>query len=222
MLLVSDAAQDGWPDLRVTYDSVAHAYAEAFADELGGKPFDRVLLEDLAAHLRPGSLVADLGCGPAAQVGAYVAALGHRVVGVDLSPVCCRLAPLPAAAGDLRRLPLADGCLDAVVCFYALIHLPRPQLAHGVAEVLRVLRPGGRAVVAVHAGEGEASVRGWFGRGVDFRATFVERSELHGLLAAAGFADVRVARRAPYETESPTTRLYATATRPGRRQRVGR
>lgn len=219
---MSDAARDGWPDLRATYDSVAHAYADAFRDELAGKPFDRTVLEHVAETLRPGSLVADLGCGPGAQVGVYVAGLGHRVVGVDLSPVACRLAPLPTAAGDLRRLPLAAGCLDAAVCFYALIHLPRPQLARGAAEILRVLKPDGRAVIAMHAGDGETAQRGWFGQDVEFRATFVERSELHGLLAAAGFADVRVARRAPYETEHPTTRLYATATRPGRRQRVGR
>jgi len=211
---VGGSEYDGWPDLRVTYDSVAHEYADAFRDELDSKPFDRALLEHVAQGLPAGSLVADLGCGPAAQVGAYVASLGHRAVGVDLSPVACSLAPLPAAAGDLVRLPLRAACLDAVVCFYALIHLPRALLPRGIGEIRRVLRPGGRAVVAMHAGEGESSVRGWFGHDVDFRATFVERSELHGLLATAGFDDVRVARRSPYEEEHPTTRLYATARRP--------
>ncbi|MGH3744429.1 MAG: hypothetical protein ACRDTP_06170, partial [Mycobacteriales bacterium] len=100
-----------------------------------------------------------------------------------------------------------------VVCFYALIHLPRTALPQGIAEIRRVLRPGGRGVIAMHAGEGESSVRGWFGHDVDFRATFVERAELYGLLAAAGFDDVRVARRAPYDDEHPTTRLYATVRR---------
>lgn len=209
----SSGAYDGWPDLRATYDSVAHEYADAFRDELDGKPFDRTVLEHLAEQLPARSLVADLGCGPAAQVGTYVAALGHRVVGVDLSPVACRLAPLPAATGDLVRLPLGDGCLDAVVCFYALIHLPRSVLPRGLEEIRRVLRPGGRAVIAMHAGEDETAVRGWFGHDVDVRATFVERSELFGLLAATDFDDIRVARRAPYEHEHPTSRLYATVRR---------
>jgi SAM-dependent methyltransferase len=212
--MISDGAYDGWPDLRATYDSVAHEYADAFRDELDGKPFDRTVLEHLAGQLPDGALVGDLGCGPAAQVGGYLASLGHRVVGVDLSPVACALAPLPAAAGDLVRLPLGDECLDAVVCFYALIHLPRPVLPRGLEEIRRVLRPAGRAVIAMHAGEDEATERGWFGHDVDVRATFVDRSELHGLLAAAGFDDVRVARRAPYDGEHPTTRLYATVRRP--------
>lgn len=216
----SAGTDDGWPDLRATYDSVAHAYAAAFADELGGKPFDRMVLEHLASSLRPRALVADLGCGPAAQIGAYLAGQGPRVVGVDLSPVACRLAPLPAAAGDLLRLPLPGSCLDAAVCFYALIHLPRHALPQGISEILRVLRPGGRTVVAMHAGAGESSVRGWLGHDVDVRVTLVERSELHGLLAAGGFEDVRVARRAAYPQEHPTTRLYASARRPA--QSVGR
>jgi hypothetical protein len=74
-----------------------------------------------------------------------------------------------------------------------------------------VLVPGGRLVLAVHRGTAEIVERGWYGRDVTFRATLFERSELHGLLAAAGFSDVRVASREPYPQEHPTRRLYATA-----------
>jgi SAM-dependent methyltransferase len=205
------SAYEGWPDLRRTYDSVARDYAAAFAGELAAKPFDRLLLDAFAEALPARSLVADLGCGPAAQVGAYVRARGHRVVGIDLSPGCAALSPLPTAAGDLAALPLRAGSLAGIVCFYALIHLPRAVVPTVLRDLRQVLRPGGRLVVAVHAGEGELSRRGFLGHDVPFAATFFERAELHGLLAAAGYEDVRVARRAPYPDEHPTARLYATA-----------
>ncbi len=199
----------GWSDLGATYDAVAADYAAEFAAELDGKPFDRQLLTALAERLRPGAVVADVGCGPAAQIGAYVAGLGPRVVGVDLSQACAALAPVPAAVGDLLALPL--GGLDAVVCFYALIHIPRPLVPRALASLRASLRPGGELLLAVHGGTGELHRRGFLGHEVDFDATMFERSELHGLLAAAGFADVRVARRQPYPQEHPTERLYASA-----------
>lgn len=206
----------GWPDIRGAYDTVAADYAAAFAGELADKPFDRAVLDALAHRVGSRGLVADIGCGPAGQVGGYVAALGPRVVGVDYSPVCARSAPLPATAGDLRALPLADGCLAAVVCFYAVIHLPRSQLPQALAELARVLRPGGELVVTAHRGDGEITEHGWFGHDLTVWVTLLERAELHGLLAAASFTDVRVASRDAYPTEYPTHRLYATARKPGR------
>lgn len=205
----------GWPDHRSAYDAVAADYAAAFAGELADKPFDRAVLEALAYRVGPRGLVADVGCGPAGQIGAYVAGLGPRVVGVDVSPVCARSAPLPAAAGDLRALPLIDGCLAAAVCFYAVIHLPRTLVPRALAELARVLRPGGELVLTAHRGDGELTEHGWFGHDLAVRVTLLERAELHGLLAAAGLTDVRVASRDAYPTEYPTHRLYATARKPG-------
>jgi SAM-dependent methyltransferase len=204
---------EGWPDIRATYDSVARDYAAAFAGELDAKPFDRTVLDAFAEKLPARSVVADLGCGPAAQIGAYVAHHGHRVIGVDLSPACARLAPIPAACGDLAALPLSDASLAGVVCFYALIHLPRTVVPQALSGILRALRPGGELLVAVHAGAGESEQRGFLGQDVPFKLSYFDRSELHGLLAGAGFTDVRVARRAPYEQEHQTSRLYATCRR---------
>jgi SAM-dependent methyltransferase len=45
------------------------------------------------------------------------------------------------ARGDARRLPFAAGCFDSVTCLDVLEHVPRPREA--VAELARVLRPGG-------------------------------------------------------------------------------
>lgn len=72
-----------WPDIGATYDAVAADYADAFADELAGKPFDRDLLDEFADTVD--GPVLDLGCGPAGHVTRYLADRGVRVAGVDLA-----------------------------------------------------------------------------------------------------------------------------------------
>jgi ubiquinone/menaquinone biosynthesis C-methylase UbiE len=79
-----------------------------------------------------------------------LAQLGHRVLAVDLSPDMLRqlerLGSLGRAVGEMTALPVADAAVDAVVCSLALTHLP--VLEPAVAEIARVLRPGGRAVLS--------------------------------------------------------------------------
>lgn len=58
---------------------------------------------------------------------------------------------VPAVCGDARRLPFADGSADLVVAFDVLEHIVEEEDA--VAEMRRVLRPGGRLLVAVPADE---------------------------------------------------------------------
>jgi SAM-dependent methyltransferase len=207
----------GWAHLATTYDVVATDYAEAFSDELDAKPFDRELLERFAEQHRGRAIVADLGCGPG-QIGAYLADHGCRTLGVDLSIGMVRSARKyhPDCAfhvGDLRALPVADGVLDAVVCFYAVIHLPRQQVPTSLAEMARVLKPAGRLLLAVHEGQGELHVDDWFGRGVSVDVTLFGRSELVRLLSDAGFSEITAMRRRPYEGEHQTQRLYLLATR---------
>src|SRR5262249_28510119 len=48
-------------------------------------------------------------------------------------------------AADLTRIPYADGCFDAIVCGWALEHLPDPR--PGRRELARVLAPGGKLLL---------------------------------------------------------------------------
>ena len=67
-------------------------------------------------------------------------AAGAQVVTLDIAP--------PAAVlGDLQRLPVADASVDVVVCSHVLEHVPDDRA--GLAELFRVLRPGGVAFVLV-------------------------------------------------------------------------
>ncbi|MEX2291814.1 MAG: class I SAM-dependent methyltransferase [Mycobacteriales bacterium] len=90
--------------------------------------------------------VLDLACGSAPMAELLH---GAQYVGVDLSRAELHLAAargLPVAQADAARLPVAAADVDAVVCSMALQLLP---LEPALAEVRRVMRPGGRFVATV-------------------------------------------------------------------------
>lgn len=99
----------------------------------------------------PGRRTLDMGCGEG-RVSRDLAALGHRVVGVDLSLTLVRAArdhpqPVAVARADAACLPFADHSFDLVVAFMTLHDMDEP--ASAVSELARVLQPGGQAAVAV-------------------------------------------------------------------------
>lgn len=118
----------------------------------GGRSFyDEVL--DLAG-LGGCEAVADVGCGN----GMYLRALvrrGHtgRLVGLDLTPGMAAAAAMhgPTLCADAQRLPLPTASIDVALCPHMLYHVP--DQAAAVAELRRVLRPGGRAIVVTNSVE---------------------------------------------------------------------
>jgi SAM-dependent methyltransferase len=119
------------------------------------------VLDRFAASVQGRGRVYDLGCGPG-QVARYLAGRGVAAFGIDASAsmiaTARRLNPkLNFRQGDFFALPLAEGALAGVPAFYCLIHCARTELGRAVAEIHRVLMPGGRLLMAVHAGEGEVA-----------------------------------------------------------------
>ena len=144
---------------RTGYDAVAERYAAEISDELHGKPFDRALLDVLAA--RADGPVLDAGCGPG-HLAAYVLARGSSVIALDLSPAMSAIAGrvVPSVVGDLTALPVRSGVLGGLVCAFAVIHLDEGGRAAAYAEVARVLRPGAWALISFHTRDGDADVSG--------------------------------------------------------------
>jgi SAM-dependent methyltransferase len=104
----------------------------------------------------------DIGCGNGLYLRRLAAMAGSsaRLLGMDLSAgmlADLRRAwpvdrPLPhLAVGDVQALPLPDGVCDLVLAMHMLYHVP--DQARAVAELRRVLRPGGTLLAATN-GEG--------------------------------------------------------------------
>jgi SAM-dependent methyltransferase len=217
-----DVDPDAWADPSETYDAVAARYADAFVHELDGKPFDRELLARFAGTGRVGSgatgLVCDLGCGPG-HVGAFLAQRGVDIVGIDRSWGMVTQARLhsPSRAvcqGDMSALGLLDGSLHGIVCFYALIHIPRAKVPAVLGELRRVLKVGGALLLAVHGGEGSLHATEMLEQSANLDATLFSLPELVGLLEAARFDLVEQHDRDPYAHEVSTRRLYVWVVRP--------
>jgi SAM-dependent methyltransferase len=107
--------------------------------------------------LAPGQRVLDVGCGPG-WLWEAVDIPAHLTL-VDLSPgmvaearpraaASGRLATVAGATADVQALPFPDGYADRVVANHMLYHAPDP--ARAVAELARVVRPGGAVIVSTN------------------------------------------------------------------------
>jgi SAM-dependent methyltransferase len=207
-------------DTRAAYDAVAAEYAARIYGELRHKPLDRELLDRLAQRTRGLGPIGDLGCGPG-QVARYLRDHGAPALGVDLSPGqlahARRLNPdIDFAAGDMLALGVAAGAWGGVAAFYSLIHVPRAQLPAALAEIRRVLCPGGWLLAAFHIGQETVHLDEWWGRAVSVDFHFFEPEEMAQALRAAGFEQIEVVEREPYapEVEHQSRRAYVFAHKP--------
>ncbi len=135
----------GWDDKIGGYDAA-----------LGGVARQTVQPMLDAAGITAGMKVLDLCCGPG-MLAAGALARGARVTGLDFSKAAVTLARqlVPGAEfrqGDAQALPFAAASFDAVLCGYGVMHLSDPGAA--LAEMLRVLRPGGRLALSAWDAEG--------------------------------------------------------------------
>src|SRR3989449_4998867 len=118
-------------------------------DELFG---DRVHLPALAALADADAVAGDLGCGTG-QVSGALAPFVARVIAVDESAAMLQAAKkrlssfdnIDLRRGELEALPIDDRRLDAATLMLVLHHVPEPERA--LAELARVLKPGGRLVI---------------------------------------------------------------------------
>lgn len=191
--------------MRAVYDQVADDYADRFPSTEPEQPVDLALVAHFASLLPATSRdVLDAGCGTG-RMFPVLAAAGCRVTGVDLSAGMVRRArrdhpDVEARVAGLGALPFPDGAFDGVFSWYSTIHLPDEELGPVLAEVRRVLRPGGHALVAFQVGAGPREVGAGLRRlGHDVELVRHERTPdaVAGELDAAGFTEVARLVRGP-------------------------
>jgi SAM-dependent methyltransferase len=205
-------------ETRTAYDTVAESYAELLRGALDASPWDRAMLGTFAELVGTTGPVGDLGCGPGRLTG-YLASLGLAVFGVDLSPVMVEVARqahpgLRFDVGSLVALELADGSLAGALAWYSLIHTPPEQLPLVVAELTRVLAPGGRLLAAFQVGDELRHIANGYGHAVSLDAYRLQPDFVAGLFTDAGLV---VEARMVREPEPPehTPQAYLLARKPG-------
>jgi len=118
----------------------------------------------LLGETRSGLRVLDAGCGTGASFEWLRPLAGvHPVYASDVAwpavQACHRTADASVVVqASITDMPYPDGFFDVVVCADVLQHLTRPQATRALAEVYRVLRPGGRVVIRTNAAFGRQAV----------------------------------------------------------------
>jgi ubiquinone/menaquinone biosynthesis C-methylase UbiE len=154
-------------------------------------------------RLQSGETVLDVGCGTgtlALEVQRRVGRAG-RVVGVDPSPeqiaharakAARRRVPVEFQVGVIEQLAFPDQTFDVVLSTLMMHHLPASLKRLGLAEIARVLKPGGRLVVADFTRPKERT-----GQAARFHAGGSDVEELAGLVSDAGFSQVETENMRP-------------------------
>ncbi|MBF4637888.1 class I SAM-dependent methyltransferase [Clavibacter michiganensis] len=164
------------------------ARAEEYAEHLGTldavHPADLALVTTWADGIT--GPVLDAGCGPGHWT-AHLASRGLDARGVDLVPAFVAHARaahpgVPFEVGDLDALDARDAALGGALAWYSLIHHAPDRVAVPLAELARVVRPGGGLLVGAFAG----TVTEPFDHAVT-RAWRWEPDELASRIEATGF-----------------------------------
>jgi SAM-dependent methyltransferase len=159
-----------------------------WARRTGPQPQDVALEQLLAIAPRR---VLDAGCGRG-DFAERIASAGVEVVGLDLSERMAELTRergIDALVGDISALPFAEGSFDAAAANHVLYHLP--DVDRGIAELARVLRPGGRLVATTNALRSLGEMWDLVGRDLSERREIFMRETGEAMLRPH-FADVRL------------------------------
>jgi SAM-dependent methyltransferase len=227
--------------VRSGYNAISRAYR---GDDDPAPEYD-AWLALLQERIPRRGKVLDIGCGCGIPVARRLAAAGHQVTGVDISDVQIERARqlVPGAVflrGDATEAGFPPGTFDAVVCLYALIHMPLDRQPRLLRDIARWLRPGGWLLATTgqdawtgtednwlggpatmwwsHADAG--SYRTWLGQAgleVTGQMFVPEGDSGHALFWAQRKADGQPSRRHPGTTATHSRSVTPEDTRPRRR-----
>ncbi|GAA5178754.1 class I SAM-dependent methyltransferase [Rugosimonospora acidiphila] len=150
--------------VRRGYDAISYRYRDDDAEDGQYGPW----LDELRQRLPARGTVLDLGCGCGVPVSRFLVGAGHRVTGVDISQVQVDRARRLVPGGvfiraDATELDLPAASFDAIVCLYALIHMPLRAQPGLIGRMATWLRPGGWLLVTVGSTAWTGTEDNWLG-----------------------------------------------------------
>ncbi|GAA4834271.1 class I SAM-dependent methyltransferase [Luteimicrobium xylanilyticum] len=199
---------------------MAEAYARVLPDASFEASIDLAMIDRFLDEVGSGACVLDAGCGTGRMFSYLVARdPALRIAGADASEgmlAQARVAhpDVPLVVADLGSLPYEDEELDGILAWYSIIHTTPSELVGVLAELGRVLRPGGALLVGHQAGGGQRrESRRAYGHDVELWSYLHDPSAVCDALTAAGFVvDTRL-ERAPRPSERHS-QAFELATRP--------
>ncbi len=155
------------------------------------------------AHVQPGEQVLDVGCGTGTLLLEVARGVGRAgtVCGVDprTEQITCARAKaarrglsIDFQIGVIEQLPFPDQTFNVVLSTLMMHHLPVPLKCQGLAEIARVLKPGGRLVIADFTHKRERA-----GSAVRFHAGGSRRDDLVALIKDASFEQLETEEMRP-------------------------
>ena len=133
------------------YASESNLEARRSLYERSEGPDPRELALEAVVEVAP-ERVLEVGGGPGELAARIAEEIACQVTMLDISPRMVQLARergVDAHVGDVQALPFADSSFDCAVAAWMLFHVP--DLDRGLAELARVVRPGGRLVAVTNA-----------------------------------------------------------------------
>ncbi len=199
---------------RRAYNLAAQKYHELFHEEMNQKEYDRNLLDRFAEYFDSDALICDAGCGPSGHIGRYLFDKGIPVLGVDLSERCVELArecnPLMRFERcDMGELPFEAETFDGIIAYYSIIDTPKCQVGRFFREFRRVLKPGGRLLIAVKAGTTEAYLTDLLGIETEIYFSLFTKEEIRRYYEEENFRLEFLEQRNPYDFEINSERIFA-------------
>lgn len=196
------------------YDQVADAYARDTAvTRIREREAYTQLLVD---HVPAGARVLDLGCGAGIPTTRLLAER-YLVTGVDISREQIKRAEQHVpnakfAVSDMTTLTFPAGSFDAVVAFYAIIHVPRDEQPGVFVAIHTWLRPGGHFLGTLGAHDAPAETEDdWLGAPMYWSSFDADTNRR--MITAAGFSVVSANLETANEDGEPVTFLWVLASK---------
>lgn len=190
---MADSPRDQTARVRAGYNVLSRAYRADTADEATQRQYAG-WLDYVRGRVPAGGEVLDLGCGNGIPASKWLSDNGLRVTGVDLSDTMVDRARelVPGATflrGDVAQVEEVDfeaAAFDAVVSFFALIHVPVADQARVIARIGRWLRPDGLFLATVGHAAWTGVETDWLGGGADMWWSHPDATTYRAWIESAG------------------------------------